>query len=226
MAGFEKKTRISWANHLIELLVVFVGITTAFMLNNWWEDEKDRDREQQYLRSFVDELEGDAVRLDTILAQNERNLSVIETIVGKLLQGEISEDSLMIAVSQMVQISLFIPKTNAYESAKYSDGFTLLRDYELKTKLIGYYERYEGKKLVEEYFRMYIDRYILPYLFNHIDMLSGTLRHRDSIDVVQVKNLIAGYNQLLVQMVKVYRELDEANNELRASLSGAVQLEE
>ena len=35
-----EKNEVDWKNYSIELIVVFIGITLAFMLNNWREDAK------------------------------------------------------------------------------------------------------------------------------------------------------------------------------------------
>lgn len=210
--------RISWKNHLIELLVVFIGISTAFMLNNWREDQKDRARERQYLQSFYEEVESDGARLDTIILRNEEKLAIITHTIALLRAGDVEDDSLLAAVSQMVQIHLFIPKTNVYETAKFSGSFSLIENAALRTQLIGYYEKYEGKELVEEYFRMYIDQYMLPFLFDHIDMVEGTLVNKGTIHPWKVKNLIAGYHQLMTQLIDFYRELAADNEALRASL--------
>ncbi len=210
---------IFWKNHFVELVVVFIGISTAFMLNNWREDEKDRDREQLYINSFYAEISSDGNRLDTIIERNEQKLRIVTRTVERLGRADAPEDSLMLAVSQMVHISLFIPKTNVYESAKFSGSFNLIEDNSLRTRLIGYYEKYEGKELVEEYYRMYIDRYILPFLFEHVDMVEGKILNMESVSQVKLKNLIVGYHQLLRQLVEFYHELVDSNKALLKEIS-------
>ena len=47
-----KKHGINWKNSLVELAVVFIGITLAFMLNNWREASNNREYEEKYLQNF------------------------------------------------------------------------------------------------------------------------------------------------------------------------------
>ena len=46
-------------NHLIELVVVVIGISIAFALNRWYENTKSEELEQKYMESLFDDLEKD-----------------------------------------------------------------------------------------------------------------------------------------------------------------------
>ena len=65
------RKKFDWKNHIIELLVVFIGITLAFMLNNWRENEKNNQIENQYLESFHEEIIYSSTKLDTIIKTNK-----------------------------------------------------------------------------------------------------------------------------------------------------------
>ena len=60
-----------WAEYLLEIIVIMVGILGAFGLNNWNEGRKDRVTEKEILHNVVDNLEANLQMLDSYIALNE-----------------------------------------------------------------------------------------------------------------------------------------------------------
>jgi hypothetical protein len=60
-------TKVNWREHFVELLVVFIGITAAFMLNSWRENSKVKALEEKYLRSFESDIIADARALESTI---------------------------------------------------------------------------------------------------------------------------------------------------------------
>ncbi len=75
-----QRQKINWLNHFIELVVVVIGITLAFMLNNWREAYVNHRMEEKYLNSFMDDLNFDRVQLDSLIFYNETKLKDINRI--------------------------------------------------------------------------------------------------------------------------------------------------
>ena len=73
-------TNINWKNHLVELLVVFIGLTAAFGLNNWRDKIADAELEKRYLESIEIDLESDMTQLDQLIKVVEKNLSAIQKL--------------------------------------------------------------------------------------------------------------------------------------------------
>lgn len=208
------KPKINWLNHIIELIVVFIGITLAFMLNSWREDAKNNQLENQYLNSFYDEIKYSNARLDTIIQINKTKIEYLNKSIELLKSDNLPEDSTLIVISHMVQISLFIPKTITYESIKNSGNLNIIENYEIRSKIIGFYESIKGIALVEEYYKLYINDYIIPYFFDNIDILNLKIVNKKGIASHKINNLIMGYYQLLIQVVNTYEEILEMNKSL------------
>ncbi len=56
-----------WMHYLLELLVVFIGVTAGFLLNNWREDNAELNLEKKYLESFYADVTADAIDLDSLI---------------------------------------------------------------------------------------------------------------------------------------------------------------
>lgn len=63
--------KINWKNYFIELIVVFIGITAAFLLNNWREDYESDELESKYINSIKNDVIQDSISVHEILKFNE-----------------------------------------------------------------------------------------------------------------------------------------------------------
>lgn len=56
-----KKVRlgeVNWTALLLEMVVVFLGVTAGFLLNSWQSERADRELEQKYIADFIDDVNG------------------------------------------------------------------------------------------------------------------------------------------------------------------------
>ena len=141
-----KKAKIDWQNHIIELIVVFIGITLAFMLNNWRENHSDRLMAEKYINSFRNDISYDHAQLDSIINSNEDKLERIGLFITSLKNKNPTIEDAERIMGDMAEINPFIPKINTYESIKNSGNLNLLTNYDIREKLIQYYQSFEEKK--------------------------------------------------------------------------------
>ena len=216
-----QKDKISWVNHFIELIVVFIGITLAFMLNNWREDYKSQRMEAQYMNSFYNEISESGNKLDSILVDNQEKSQRLATALKQMQADNFPIDSAINVVADLARISLFIPRINTYESIRNSGNLNLISDYQTRLKIIAYYESFSGKALIEEYYRNYIDDYFIPFFLENVDLISGEIINKNSLNSVRFRNMISGYYQLHGQLVENYEEIQKLNIELRTAIENS-----
>ncbi len=77
----KKKNKRSWTYYFLELLVVFIGVTAGFLLNNWRDDNAELRLEKKYLESFYADVETDAIDLDSLIIRNQTKA---DTLIGIL----------------------------------------------------------------------------------------------------------------------------------------------
>ena len=63
----KKATGIKWLKLLLELLVVFAGVTAGFLLNNLREESVNREFEQIYLENLLINLSADSIEQGLII---------------------------------------------------------------------------------------------------------------------------------------------------------------
>jgi hypothetical protein len=211
--------KIDWPNHLIELIVVFIGITLAFMLNNWRQDYMAQQMAEKYISSFRDDIAYDHAQLDSIIVSKENKLERINKFITSLKNKQSTINDAERIMGLMAEINPFLPKINTYESIKNSGNLNILTNYEIKEKLIQYYQSLEGKKLIEEMNMLYITNYIIPFIHQNADFLNQRIINRNVLKNHNFTNLVLGYYQLLVQTIDSYKGIYELNKELELILA-------
>ncbi len=72
------KNKIDWRNHFIELMVVFIGITSAFTLNSWQETRKNAGLEQTYISSLAKDIKSDIAQLEWLIVYYDSTLKSVK----------------------------------------------------------------------------------------------------------------------------------------------------
>lgn len=71
---------IQWADKLIDLLVVIVGITIAFSLNNWNNNRRDNKLKTTYLSSLHNDLKKDSANLASAHSEILKEQNLLDTL--------------------------------------------------------------------------------------------------------------------------------------------------
>ena len=213
------RIKIDWTNHLIELLVVFIGITAAFMLNNWREEHKDRQLEEKYLSSFRSDLVADSELLQTILPANKDKLiRISEFVKGVMAKDGWPVDSAVVMLGLMMSSHSFDQKRTTYESIINSGNLGILSDHDLRKDLVEYYEGFEEVRVKERIYFDWQNTYIIPFIYENMDITGQKIISKQAVKDHRFKNLVIGYFALLKQNMEVYKTVRDSNDSLLAHL--------
>lgn len=80
--------RSGWRYAIGELVIVFVGITGAFMLENWRTGRQETRVANEYLASFTYDLQADSTTLETILQANHAKMQTVDRMITATGSGE------------------------------------------------------------------------------------------------------------------------------------------
>jgi hypothetical protein len=139
-------------NYTFEFLSIFVAVISAFALNNWNDNQRDREAESKILSEIYNGLEKDLhdVHLNTL--GHEQGIRSCQ-YWRKVVDNEDPEpDSLINHYFSLCRDFVSIQNTSGYEALK-SRGFELIKNDSLRTNIISLYEfDYQTlEKLEEEY---------------------------------------------------------------------------
>ena len=208
------KTKINWTSHFIELLVVVIGITIAFMLENWRQDKSNKDLEQKYLNSLKSDLISDKKLLDSTIASVEKQSSILPSFISEIKTSNVGRHKSEEIIPQVLISHRFAPKQATYLSITNSGNLNIIEDYKLIESFASYYNSQGELSLKEKVLYDYQLKFVLPFVYEKVDFLSGRVIDRLAINGSEFKNIVTGYYTLVGQNLEGYKNYKKANKEL------------
>lgn len=155
-------------NHLIELVVVFVGVALAFAVENFREDLNNRSVEAQYLSGFRQDLLEDAEMLraeqKARQAQMDNALAVLEFFEGRPFDPQAFFEPYY-AVLWALHVA---PNRNTMDEVLNSGSLRLIRDARVRTGLLDLYATYARISFFEDHMVRDFDEYLYNTTFSSI----------------------------------------------------------
>jgi hypothetical protein len=140
--GIGKLIKDMWPAYLIEIFVIFLGITITLALEAWREEIKEDRLEQVYLKNLLSDVVTDQITfkntiLNTkkVLGGGDELLDLIRHPDGKVLStARLKED-----LRTILERPDFISRDASFSDLKSSGNLHLLKDIRLKNLLFAYY---------------------------------------------------------------------------------------
>lgn len=212
-------SKTAWRRYVLELCVVFFGVTAAFLLNSWRDNRQAASLEQDYLQNIQADLQKDRESLQEnidLLAEQKRML-------GKFLAGQNggswTTDSTSTVVANSLTLSSFGGKSTTYESLKFSGHLSYIKNFDLRNRIVDYYESFSEIQKVEELLYFWVTQNLTPFYIVHFDMMRFRFTDDSMLDDVTFKNRMFGLRVLLQQNLTAYRDLLAANKTLLENLN-------
>jgi len=154
--------------YLAELVVVFVGVALAFAVENLREDLSEQAVGEQYLRGFRVDLLADLAMLQ---AQQEVRHSQLKNalIVIGFFEGRPVDPQRFFAAYYPVLLDQYTaPNRNTMDEVLSSGSLRLIRDAEIRTRLLDLYANYDRIGRLEEHMARDFDSYLYDPTFSSI----------------------------------------------------------
>ncbi len=127
-----------WAEYLLELFVIIVGIVAAFALNNWHEVRKSDNEEHNLLIALKEEIETNISFVDSEIASNSVKVEQIAEFI-KLFRPEnesVTEDQIAINFKNALSsYSYFEPAEGLIKETMNSGKLSLIQNSKLRGQL-------------------------------------------------------------------------------------------
>jgi len=222
MIKFIKKSnlnfKIDWQSKIIDLLIVIVGISIAFQLNTWNESIQSNIEFNNYVESFYEENSTNMSQLNSALEFSKTHKSNIDTLQQILLSNSYSDSRIETLAASLMVITSYNPSTTTMENIIASGEFELIKNIELRKRIIKTYNSYKNTKQLENLVTDYINQYVTPYFFEHVRFSNFSSLDKEFIEDPKFENVVIGYGVLLNQQLQGYQSNLEKVNELNEKL--------
>lgn len=194
---------INWKDHLVNLVVVILGISIAFYLEGWREDRQNRKLEIKYLNDIADDLAYDEQMLDTLLIVDSLNMQKLDEILNNSANGDKMEFAGVFL--DLVYYVPFTPKSVTYETVVNSGKLEVISAYEVQKAIVFLYNQlYGGINKWDNYLSQHMDDYIKPPTIDGLriqsDRISSTLLNNRAYI-----NALVIYKSMLNQSMQLRR---------------------
>lgn len=210
--------KIDWQSKIVDLLIVIVGISIAYKLNTWNESLQSNIEFKNYLESFYEENSTNMSQLNSALEFSKTHQSNIDTLQKILLSGNYKDSRIENLSASLMIITSYSPSTTTMENIIASGEFELIKNIELRKRIIKTYNAYKNTKQLENLMNDYVNQYVTPYFFEHVRFSNFSSLGSEFIEDPKFENVVIGYGVLLNQQLQGYQSNLEKVNELNEKL--------
>ena len=162
-------------DHLVNLMVVILGITIAFGLNQCSESLESKEDRQALINSFKQDLKEDVMAYQGLLRSDSISLVAIKSLM-QANKAQLPIEQIMLSLQKFSELTNFTGNNVTYEGVKNSDRLNLF-DLEMRNALVQYYLiNYNAIHDREKYLIMNFDEYIVPNMMNVFDRSTNVIK--------------------------------------------------
>lgn len=112
--GFIYKKR--WKDYFFEFFMLFLAITLGFFVENKRENISDAKKEKAYMRSFIEDLKSDTLKVDSIMKFNPVIFSGLDSMINTIYRYKKNDTAI---IAQMY--SVYTMYTRNYYNVNFTD---------------------------------------------------------------------------------------------------------
>ena len=204
--------RKKWTHYFWEFIMLFLAVFCGFLAEYQLEHKIEHDREKQYIRSMVADLEENNRLINTQLSLQRIRMKRMDTLIALCnnpasIQG--NEGTFYYLGRVSPRLSTVRINSRTYEQLKNSGNFRLIRDMRSSDMIIAYYENLPLLRQLEELYQKEFDQYKIlasrifdPSVFLRMEMSDGNISRTEENPSLQSyePSLIKQFNVFTVYM--------------------------
>lgn len=197
-----------------EILLVMIGISLAFQLNNWNDNRIKENTEVRYYQNINDQIENDKILLKEQLEYNNYYMAQFK-YANEILEANDRNriDTLGPIIRNLTQYSDFDRKGNIYETLVNSGEIKLLKNLTIVNRIRVLEEKYNYVNRMENIHYDAMMQYVIMAITPVIKFSDASVQKPDLLYTFEFQNLVLSLIQVMTEKDQVYNEaLDEIDN--------------
>lgn len=214
---------INWQKLILELFVVFLGVTGGFILNNFRDTQKDKQLEIKYIESFIQNTNSNIEELTSIIKDDSIWFKKMSIKLHLMVVDSLPQDSTSTIIKSILMASNLGLVTSTFEDIKYSGNLNLIRDYKLKEEIVKYHNQIEGSMFIDKYYNEYFSNFVMPFIIDKYDLAKNKFFSFDNQTKGKLFNTTAGYYSMRQQRTGNLKKLLLQSEQLKIKLEDSLQ---
>ena len=202
---------------LFEVMVVFIGVSSAFFLNNWRNDKNTEAKEINYTERLIEDMSCNIEDLKARIDMDTNNINHSKALLKSLYFNNLPEDSITSILELIVTFGTINLKYTTYEEILNNGEFNVLSNDSVRKLIIETKSLYESV-LVRE--TLYTDFYylMLPYVIDNFDLMHSKAINKSLSTDSRFRNYFLINTSFKSQTVVDYEKLYTLSTELHQLL--------
>lgn len=214
----KSKAKIDWFNHLISLVVVFLGVTAGFILQNKKESSLNRSLEDKYLANFIADVEENISSLHKAILNDSLWISSNSYALNEISNNSLSFDSACQIVKSMLFLDEFKEQSVTYENMINSGNLNLISNYKLKQQIVSYHKRMDDFQMLNTVFKDYVNITFMPFIIKNFDVFKEKFNDPTIHKKIEFRNIFGAYFIYKQQMLDEYKDMVNKSEEFKSLL--------
>ncbi|WP_420316981.1 DUF6090 family protein [Ekhidna sp.] len=135
-----------WAEYLLEILVIIIGILGAFTLNNWNESRKDMISERVYLAAINQEFKANKIQFEKVMRTFDRQHHLADSLMNLFPITVDNWADIKKMYGRVFHRWSFDPKHGSIESIINSGKIDLVQNTDLRMLISTWNDQYDDYK--------------------------------------------------------------------------------
>src|SRR6185369_4972696 len=131
-----------WTHYLWEFLMLFLAIFSGFLAENWREHMVEKQREKQFIISYIEDLKLDTANINNNLLLRNNKINELDSLLYSLNNGDPDSHSKMIYfwARRLTRTNRFLSSDRTIKQLKNSGGLRLIRNQAASDSIMAYDE--------------------------------------------------------------------------------------
>ncbi|HLX91738.1 MAG TPA: hypothetical protein VKR32_08650 [Puia sp.] len=211
-----------WKHYFFEFFMLFLAVSLGFFVENLRERYAEYEREQQYVRTMVEDLRSDTAQLKRLMSVRKDRVLRLDTLFELISSDRyIKEPKTLYGLFEWPHwdILRFFPSDRTMQQLKNAGNLRLIRNQQVSDALIGYDVYVRNRKEYEplqvdlaNQMNEYVEKLIDPVILFHLtgrdiaqQLSSDTvIRGQDKIvlpDEFRVTPMDAGTKKIILKYI-------------------------
>lgn len=190
-----------------EILLVMIGISLAFQLDNWNENRLEENTAISYYENIRDQIADDKTLIQEQIGFNNHYMAEFKYANAILNANDRSKmDTLGRIVRNLTQYSDFDKKGNIYETLVNSGEIKLLRNHAIVNSIRELEEKYTYINRMENIHYDAMMNHVIIATNPILKFSDASVQKPDQLYSYQFQNLVLSLIQIMTEKDKVYHE--------------------